>query len=140
MRKLVSSGSPYEPKVGMSRAVRVGHVIAVSGTAPIGDDGRTAGVGDPAAQARRCLEIIRAALENAGSSLEDVIRTRTFLLRIEDWEAVAAVHGEFFRDIRPASTVVQVTRFIDPEWLVEFEADAVVDRGKAVRPRRKRTR
>jgi enamine deaminase RidA (YjgF/YER057c/UK114 family) len=127
MRKLVSSGSPYEPIVGMSRAVRVGDVIAVSGTAPIGPDRKTVGVGDPGAQARRCLEIIGAALESAGASLRHVVRTRTLLTRIEDWQAVAAVHGEFFRDIRPANTVMQVSRFIDPDWLVEFEADAVVD-------------
>ncbi len=129
MRKLISSGSPYEPIVGMSRAVRVGNVIAVSGTAPIGPDRKTVGIGDPAAQARRCLEIIAAALESAGASLRHVVRTRTLLTRIEDWQAVAAVHGEFFRDIRPANTVMQVSRFIDPEWLVEFEADAVVDDG-----------
>ena len=127
MRKLISSGSPYEPIVGMSRAVRAGNVIAVSGTAPIGPDRKTVGIGDPAAQARRCLEIIAAALESAGASLQQVVRTRTLLTRIEDWQAVAAVHGEFFRDIRPANTVMQVSRFIDPEWLVEFEADAVVD-------------
>lgn len=123
---LVSSGSPYEPRVGISRAVRAGPLIAVSGTAPLGPDGKTVAVGDPAAQARRCLEIIQRALESAGASLADVVRTRTLLTRIEDWEAVALVHGEFFRDIRPANTIMQVTRFIDPDWLVELEADAVV--------------
>ena len=127
MRKLVSSGSPYEPKVGISRAVRVGNIITVSGTAPLGPDGHTVSAGDPGAQARRCLEIITAALEQAGASLKHVVRTRTLLLRIEDWQAVAAVHGEFFGEIRPANTIMQVSRFIDPEWLVEFEADAVVD-------------
>lgn len=127
MRKLVSSGSPYESKIGMSRAVRVGNVISVSGTAPIGPDGRNVGVGDPAAQARRCLEIISAALVGAGASLNEVIRTRTLLVRIEDWPAVAAVHGEFFGEIRPANTVMQISRFIDAEWLVEFEADAVLE-------------
>jgi len=126
-RQRVSSGSPYEPIIGISRAVRAGTVIAVSGTAPLGPDGKTVGVGDPAAQARRCLEIIRAALEKLGADLRHVHRTRTLLTRIEDWEAVGRVHGEFFRDVRPANTVVQVTRFIDPDWLVEFEADAVVD-------------
>jgi len=133
MRKLISSGSPYEPKIGISRAVRAGNFIAVSGTAPIGADGRNIGIGDPAAQARRCLEIISAALEQAGASLQGVIRTRTLLTRIEDWEAVAKVHGEFFRDIRPANTVVQITRFIDPEWLVEIEADAVIEDERAGR-------
>jgi len=126
-RTNISSGSPFEPKIGFSRAVRIGNFIAVSGTAPIGVDGKTAGIGDPAAQTRRCLEIIAAALEKAGASMNDVIRTRTFLTRIEDWEAVGAVHGEFFRDVRPASTIVQVSRFINPEWLVEFEADAVLN-------------
>lgn len=127
MRKLVSSGSPYEPRVGISRAVRVGTVIAVSGTAPLGADGRTVGVGDAGAQARRCLEIIAGALEKAGGSLQEVVRTRTLLVRIEDWEAVAKVHGQFFGEIRPANTIMQVSRFIDPDWLVEFEADAIVE-------------
>jgi len=127
VRKLISSGSPYEPKIGISRAARVGNIIAVSGTAPLGPDGRTLGVGDAEAQARRCLEIIAGALEKAGASLRHVIRTRTLLVRIEDWEAVAAVHGEFFGEIRPANTIMQVSRFIDPDWLVELEADAIVD-------------
>ena len=127
VRKLVSSGSPYEPVVGLSRAVRAGQIVTVSGTAPLGPDGRTVGAGDPAAQAHRCLEIIAAALEKAGASLQHVVRTRIFLTRIDDWQAVAAVHGEFFRDIRPANTVMQVSRFIDPDWLLEIEADAVID-------------
>jgi len=127
MRKLISSGSPYEPKVGISRAVRVGPIITVAGTAPLGPDGKTVGRGDAATQARRCLEIISAALEKAGGSMEHVVRTRILLTRIEDWEAVAMVHGEFFRDIRPANTIMQISRFIHPEWLVEIEADAVVD-------------
>jgi len=127
MRQLISSGSPYEPKVGISRAVRVGSIVAVSGTAPLGPDGKTVGLGDPATQARRCLEIISNALERAGASLEQVVRTRTLLTRIDDWQAVAAVHGEFFGTIRPANTIMQVARFIDPDWLVEIEADAVVE-------------
>jgi enamine deaminase RidA (YjgF/YER057c/UK114 family) len=110
-----------------ARAVRAGRIISVSGTAPLGPDGRTIARGDAARQARRCLEIIRDALAQAGASLSDVIRTRTLLLHIEDWEAVGAVHGEFFKDIRPTNTVMQVVRFIDPDWLVEFEADAVVE-------------
>src|ERR1044071_4091190 len=116
MRKLVSSGSPYEPKIGISRAVRAGGFVTVAGTAPLGPDGRTVGRGDAAAQARRCLEIIAAALEQAGASLHHVVRTRLLLTRIEDWEAVARVHGEFFRDIRPVNTIMQVSRFIDPDW------------------------
>lgn len=125
-RQNVSSGSPFEPRVGFSRAVRIGSFVSVSGTAPIGPDGRTVGAGDPAAQARRCLQVIEAALAEAGATLGDVIRTRTLLTRIEDWEAVAQVHGEVFGAIRPANTIMQVSRFIDPAWLVEFEADAVL--------------
>jgi enamine deaminase RidA (YjgF/YER057c/UK114 family) len=127
MRKLVSSGSPYEPKVGISRAVRVGSIVTVAGTAPIGTDGRTVGVGDAAAQTRRCLEIIGRALDEAGASLGQVVRTRILLTRIGDWEIVARVHGDFFRDIRPANTIMEVSRFIDPDWLVEIEADAVIE-------------
>lgn len=126
IRQNISSGSPFEPRVGISRAVRLGPLITVAGTAPLGPDGRTVGRGDVGIQARRCLEIIRTALEQAGASLRDVVRTRILLTRIEDWEAVAGVHGEVFRDIRPVNTIMQVTRFIDPEWLVEIEADAVV--------------
>jgi len=129
MRKLVSSGSPYEPKVGISRAVRVGSILSVAGTAPIGPDGRTVGLGDAGAQARRCIEIIARALEQAGASLGDVVRTRILLTRIDDWQAVAQVHGDYFRDVRPANTIMQVSRFIDPDWLVEIEADAVIENG-----------
>lgn len=127
MRKLVSSGSPYEAKFGFSRAVRAGPVVSVAGTAPLGQDGRTVGRGDVAAQARRCLEIIAASLEGAGASMHQVVRTRILLTRIEDWPAVAGVHGEYFRNTRPACTVMQVSRLIDEDWLVEIEADAVVD-------------
>ena len=126
-RTRVSSGSPFEPIVGICRAMRVGDVVAVSGTAPIGPDGRTASVGDAAGQARRCLEIIDAALRDTGADRRHVVRTRTLLTNIDDWEAVARVHGEWFRDVRPTNTIMQVTRFIDPEWLVEFEAEAIVD-------------
>lgn len=126
-RQRVSSGSPYEPRIGISRGVRAGRVIAIAGTAPIGPDRKTVAVGDAAAQARRCFEIVQAALEQLGASINDVTRTRILLTRIEDWEAVATVHGEFFKDVRPANTIMQVVRFIDPDWLVEIEADAVVD-------------
>lgn len=125
-RQLVSSGSPFEPRVGMSRAVRVGTWVSVSGTAPLGPDGRTVGAGDPALQMHRCLDVIATALATAGASLGDVVRTRTLLTRIEDWDVVTRVHGEVFGGIRPANTVMQVVRFIDPEWLVEVEADAIV--------------
>jgi enamine deaminase RidA (YjgF/YER057c/UK114 family) len=110
----------------MSRAVRAGTWISVSGTAPLGPNGETIGRGDPAAQTRRCLEIIATALERAGARMADVVRTRILLTRIEDWEAVTRVHGEVFGEIRPANTVMQITRFINAEWLVEIEADAVI--------------
>jgi enamine deaminase RidA (YjgF/YER057c/UK114 family) len=100
--------------------------VAVAGTAPLGPDGKTVGIGDPAAQAQRCFEISRFALEQLGATLQDVIRTRILLIRIEDWRAVAEVHGEFFRDIRPVNTIMQVRRFIDPDWLIETEVDAVI--------------
>jgi enamine deaminase RidA (YjgF/YER057c/UK114 family) len=125
-RRSVSSGSPFEPLLGLSRAVRVGNFIAVAGTAPLGADGKTVCVGDAAGQARRCFAIAAAALEGLGASLSDVVRTRILLTRIEDWRAVGEVHGEVFRDVRPANTVMQVVRFIDPDWLVEVEVDAVV--------------
>src|ERR1044071_1372608 len=125
-RQRVSSGSPYESIIGISRAVRAGGLISVAGTAPLDAEGRTFAPGDAAAQARRCFEIVARALEDLGAGLADVVRTRVLLTRIEDWEAVARVHGEFFRDVRPANTVMQVSRFIDPAWLVEVEAAAVV--------------
>jgi len=130
-RTLVPSSSPYAPVLGFSRAVRVGAYVSVGGTAPIDADGKTVGVGDPAAQARQCFEIIRVALAAAGASLEDVVRTRMLLTDIGDWQAVAAVRGEYFEDIRPVDTVMAVSRFVEPEWLVEVEVDAVVDGGEA---------
>lgn len=125
-RTLVSTGNPYEKVVGFSRAVRVGNFVSIGGTAPIGPDGKTVGVGDPAVQTRCCIEIIKGALEEAGGSLEDVIRTRILLTRIEDWEEVVKVRGEYFREIRPVDTIMQVSRFIDPDWLIEIEADAII--------------
>src|SRR5262245_51408284 len=116
-RNRVSTGWPYEPIVEISRAVRIGSIVAVSGTAPLGPDGKTVGLGDPRAQARRCIEISRAALQQLGVGLEAVIRTRILLTRIEDWKVVAEVHGAFFSDIRPVNTTVQVSRFIDPDGL-----------------------
>jgi enamine deaminase RidA (YjgF/YER057c/UK114 family) len=120
----VSSGSPYEPLIGFSRAVRVGNQIVVGGTAPIWPDGTCDP--DPAVQTRRCFEIIGAALAVAGASLGDVVRTRTFLVSRDDWEAIGRVHGELFGEVRPASTMVVVAGFIDPRWKVEIEADAIV--------------
>jgi enamine deaminase RidA (YjgF/YER057c/UK114 family) len=125
-RQNISSGSRYEPIIGFSRAVRIGNIVSVGGTAPIGPDGKTVGVGDPAAQTRRCIEIIRIALEEAGASLEDVIRTRTFFTRQADWEAIGRAHGDVFGLIRPASTMAIVKGLIDDAWLVEIEADAVI--------------
>jgi enamine deaminase RidA (YjgF/YER057c/UK114 family) len=124
-RLLVSSGSPYEPIVGFSRAVRVGNVVAVAGTTA-GSSGKPVAIGDPAAQTRAILETIEKALADAGASLEDVIRTRIYLVDIAHWEAVGRVHGEFFADIRPANSTLQVSCFVNPDWLVEIEADAVI--------------
>jgi enamine deaminase RidA (YjgF/YER057c/UK114 family) len=132
-RENLSTRSPYEPIIGISRAVRIGNIVAVAGTAPLDEDGQTVTPGDPVAQARRCFEISVKALEELGARLGDVIRTRILLTRIEDWEAVARVHGEFFGDVRPVNTIVQVTSFIDPEWLVETEVDAVINHSE--RPR-----
>jgi enamine deaminase RidA (YjgF/YER057c/UK114 family) len=127
MRRLVSSGSPYEKQIGISRAVRVGNIVAVSGTAPIGLDGATIGEGDAYRQAIRCLEIIKDAIEKAGGDLANVIRTRMFLTDVTQWEEVARAHGEFFGEIRPACTFVEVKGFVRPEWLVEIEADCVIE-------------
>lgn len=128
-RQLVSSGSPYEPRVGYSRAVRVGDVVAVSGTAPIGADGRVVGAGDLYQQTARCLDIIQVALDEAGVGMDAVVRTRVMLTDISRWEDAARAHGDRFADVHPACTFVEVSRFIEPEWLVEIEADAVVSHG-----------
>lgn len=122
-RRLVSSGSPLEPQIGMSRAVRVGPILAVAGTAPIARDGSAAHPGDVYAQSKLCLDIIRRAIEEAGCSLSQVIRTRVMLTNIDQWREAARAHGESFGEIKPACTFVQVSRFIDPDWLVEIEAD-----------------
>jgi enamine deaminase RidA (YjgF/YER057c/UK114 family) len=126
-RQNVASGSPYEPIIGFSRAVRIGNTIAVGGTAPIGADGKTVGIGDPAAQTRRAIEIIKTAIEKAGGKLDHVIRTRVFLTRQQDWEAIGRAHGEAFGTIRPASTMAVVKQLLNDEWLVEIEADAIVE-------------
>lgn len=125
-RELISNGNPMEKIVGFSRAVRVGPYISVGGTAPVGADGKTVGVGDVAAQTRQCIEIIKAALEQAGSGLHHVVRTRVILVNIDDWKAAIDVRKEYFRDVRPVDTIMAVSRFVNPEWLVELEADAVM--------------
>ena len=124
-RQLISSGSPFEPIVGFSRAVRVGNIVALAGTTA-GSTGKPVAIGDPAAQTRAILETIEKALADAGASLKDVVRTRIYLTDIAHFEAVGRVHGEFFGDIRPANSTLQVTAFVKPEWLVEIEADAVI--------------
>lgn len=126
-RQTVSSGSPLEPEIGFSRAVRKGSHVAVAGTAPIGDDGTTVGHGDVYAQTVRCLDIAERALREAGASLEDVVRTRVMLTDVTRWKESARAHGERFSAIRPVTTFVEVARFIDPAWLVEVEVDAVLD-------------
>jgi enamine deaminase RidA (YjgF/YER057c/UK114 family) len=125
-RRLVSSGAVYEPQIGFSRAVRVGPHIAVSGTAPIAPGGGVACPGDLYGQTLRCLAIIEKAVNDAGGKREHIMRTRVMLKEMKGWEDAARAHGEFFRDIRPASTFIQIVQAIDPAWLVEIEADAIV--------------
>jgi enamine deaminase RidA (YjgF/YER057c/UK114 family) len=125
-RKLIASGSAFEPKIGFSRAVRVGPHIAVSGTAPLAPDGGTASPGDLYAQTKRCLEIIEKAVNDAGGKREHIVRTRMFLKDMKNWQEAGRAHGEFFKDIRPASTMIQIVQAIDPSWLIEIEADAIV--------------
>jgi enamine deaminase RidA (YjgF/YER057c/UK114 family) len=125
-RSRVASGSPYGPVIGFSRAAVAGHHVAVAATAPIMPDGAEPPV-DAYDQAKRCLEIIVAALEETGASASDVVRTRCYLVAAEDWREVGRAHGEVFADVRPASAMIVVTGFIDPRWRVEIEADAVLD-------------
>jgi enamine deaminase RidA (YjgF/YER057c/UK114 family) len=125
MRQNIASGSPLEPEIGFSRAVRVGPFLAVAGTAPIGDDGRTVGPGDVYAQTRRCIDIAETAIRSAGLTLDSVIRTRILLTDISRWREAAQAHGERFAAIRPVTTFVEVSHFIDREWLVEIEFDCV---------------
>ncbi|MFX0024281.1 MAG: RidA family protein [Candidatus Hermodarchaeota archaeon] len=125
-RKNISSGSPYEKPIGFSRAVRIGNYISVSGTAPIAPNGSTAFPNDLYGQAKHCLEIIKKAIEDAGGNLTNVIRTRIMLTDISKWKDAAQAHGEFFAEIRPACTFLEVNRFVDPSWLIEIEADCIM--------------